>query len=76
MEQATIVPRRLLNFKQLLEMGIRFSREHIWRLETADKFPRRIYLSPQKVAWFEHEILEWLAERAAERENRVYRTHE
>ena len=76
MDQTTNTPRRLLTFKQLLEIGIRFSREHIWRLEAASKFPRRIYLSPQKVVWFEDEILAWLAERDAERETRVYRTHE
>ena len=70
-------PSRLLSWKQLKEeFGISFSREHLWRLEAAGKFPRRIYLSPQKVAWFENEILAWLAERAAERETRIYRVHE
>jgi prophage regulatory protein len=67
---------RLLSFKQLLEIGVRFSREHLWRLEAANKFPRRLYLSPQKVVWYEDEILAWLAERDAERETRVYRVHE
>lgn len=69
-------PRRLVNFKQLLELGIRFSREHIWRLEAKNKFPRRIYLSSQKIAWFEDEVLQWLEARAAERQNRVYRRHD
>lgn len=68
--------RRLLSWTQLKELGISFSREHLWRLEAAGKFPRRIYLSPQKVAWFEDEILEWLAERDAERASRIYRTHD
>jgi prophage regulatory protein len=76
LQQARSDPRRLLSFKQLLEIGIRFSREHVWRLEAAGKFPRRIYLSPQKIAWFEDEILAWLAERDSEREARVYRSHE
>jgi prophage regulatory protein len=76
MEQATTTSlRRLLNFKQLLDLGIRFSREHLWRLEAAKKFPRRLCLSPQKVVWYEDEILAWLAERDAERETRVYREH-
>jgi prophage regulatory protein len=67
---------RLLTWKQLKsELGITFSREHLWRLEAASKFPKRIYLSPQKVAWFEDEILAWLAERAAERHTRHYRDH-
>jgi prophage regulatory protein len=68
--------RRILNYKQLIELGIRFSREHLWRLEAAGLFPRRIRLSPQKVAWFEREILDWLEARAAERQHRVYRAHD
>jgi prophage regulatory protein len=68
-------PRKLLTYKHLEAIGISFSREHLWRLEAANKFPRRIYLSPQKIAWFEDEILAWLAERDAERETRVYREH-
>lgn len=72
----TTFQRRLVNYKQLRAIGIDFCREHTWRLEAANKFPRRIYLSPQKVAWFEDEILEWLEQRAAERKNRVYRVHE
>jgi prophage regulatory protein len=68
--------RRLLTYKDLKAIGISFSREHLWRLEAANKFPRRIYLSPQKVAWFEDEILAWLQARAAERSTRVYRDHD
>jgi prophage regulatory protein len=67
--------RRLLNYKDLRAIGISFSREHLWRLEAANKFPRRIYLSRQKVVWYEDEILAWLAERNAERAARVYRDH-
>jgi prophage regulatory protein len=73
---AEINGRRLVDYKYLKAMGISFSREHLWRLEAADKFPRRIYLSPQKVAWFEDEILDWLSQRAAERATRVYRRHD
>jgi prophage regulatory protein len=68
--------RRLLTYGDLKAIGISFSREHLWRLEAANKFPRRLYLSPQKIAWYEDEILAWLAERDAERANRVYRDHE
>jgi prophage regulatory protein len=69
-------PRLLLTYKDLKAMGISFSREHLYRLEASRKFPRRIYLSPQKIAWFEDEILAWLTERDAERATRVYRAHE
>lgn len=68
--------RRLLNFQQLRAIGINWSREHLWRLEAKNKFPRRIYLSPQKVAWFEDEVLQWVEQRADERRNRVYRCHD
>jgi prophage regulatory protein len=68
--------RRLLSWKQLKDSGIGFSREHVFRLEAAGKFPRRIYLGPQKVAWFEDEIVAWLAERDQERAVRVYRNHD
>jgi prophage regulatory protein len=76
LQQAHSSPRRLLSYKQLQESGIRFSREHLRRLEAADKFPKRIRLSPQKIAWFEDEIIAWLAERDGERATRVYRVHE
>ena len=68
--------RRLLCFNQLREMGVTFSREHLWRLESKNLFPRRIYLSPQKIAWFEDEIFEWLDRKAAERVARQYREHD
>ena len=68
--------RQLLTAADLKAIGIGFSREHLWRLEAANKFPRRIYLSPHKVAWFEDEILAWLDARAAERSTRLYRDHD
>jgi prophage regulatory protein len=76
MEGHEIRSRILLNFKELRRIGISFSREHLWRLEAANKFPRRIYLSPQKVAWFEDEVVAWVEERAAERDERLYRIHD
>jgi prophage regulatory protein len=67
----------LLTWKHLKEnIGIPYSREHVRRLEKAGKFPKRIPLGTQKIAWWRDEILAWLAERAAERENRIYRTRE
>ena len=73
MDQTNLGLRRMLSLKQLRDRGITFSREHLRRLEAKGLFPRRIYLSPQKIAWFEDEILAWLAERDAERLTRVYR---
>jgi prophage regulatory protein len=71
-----LAQRRLRTYQDLKAIGISFSRAHLWRLERANRFPRRIYLSPQKVAWFEDEILDWLQARADERSSRVYREHD
>ena len=35
----------------------------IWRLEKASKFPQRVQLSLNAVAWYEHEIDAWLEQR-------------
>ena len=42
-------------------------RDSIYRLGKLGKFPRRVKLSQHASGWFEDEIDEWLAERAAER---------
>jgi len=34
----------------------------IWRLERKGDFPKRIQLSPNRVGWFEEEVLAWIAE--------------
>lgn len=39
----------------------------IWRLEKAGKFPKRLQLGGNAVAWLQSEIMAWLRDRAAER---------
>ena len=75
-EKSFRLPKRFVNYEQLLEMGINISREQLWRLEAADKWPRRIYLSPQKVVWDLDEVVAHLEKLAAERASRVYRIHD
>jgi prophage regulatory protein len=75
-ETDTPIRRRFIGYKQLKDIGITFSREHLWRLEAANRFPKRIYLSPQKVVWDLDEVLSHVARLAAERATRVYRTHD
>lgn len=58
----------LLSREDLLELGIRYSREHIRRLEAEGKFPRRVRLSPGRIAWMFNEVMAWLNDRAEERE--------
>lgn len=47
------------NLAKLLEVSETF----IWREERAGRFPQRVRLGAQAVAWFEDEIAEWIAGR-------------
>jgi prophage regulatory protein len=53
---------RLLDWHQLSKI-VPYSRQHIGRLEDQDKFPKRRWLSSNRVAWLESEVLEWLESR-------------
>jgi prophage regulatory protein len=48
--------------------GITYSRFQLWRLEQEGRFPKRVRISPARVAWVETEIDEWLAAKVAERD--------
>jgi prophage regulatory protein len=58
----TLVPYECLKAK-----GITFCKMHIWRLEKAGKFPIRVQVSAQRIAWVESEIDDWIADRIAAR---------
>jgi predicted DNA-binding transcriptional regulator AlpA len=59
---------KLLSRKDLREMkGITFSTVQLWRLERQNKFPLRVRLSEQRVAWVEEEIDAWIKARMRER---------
>jgi prophage regulatory protein len=47
---------------------IPFSDMHIWRLEKAGKFPRRIKVGDRRVGWALDEIIDWIAARKAMRD--------
>jgi len=61
----------LLSRHDLKLIGIRFSAPHLLRLEAAGKFPRRLRLSPLRVAWIKDEVLGWIDQRAAGRNGEV-----
>ena len=44
-----------------------YSDMHIWRMEKAGKFPRRVRLGPNRVGWSLLECLDWIAAKKAER---------
>jgi predicted DNA-binding transcriptional regulator AlpA len=51
---------RFIDKKQLRQM-ILYSSSQIDRLEKRGLLPKRVRLGPNRVAWREHEILEWMA---------------
>jgi prophage regulatory protein len=53
-------PLKLLSRNDLKNIGIDYCNVHLLRLEAEGKFPKRLYLSPARVAWIESEILEYL----------------
>ena len=44
-----------------------YSDMHVWRLEKAGKFPKRIKLGANRVGWLLNEVEDWIATKAAER---------
>jgi prophage regulatory protein len=59
---------RFVRYAQLRQAkGIPFSRVHINRLEKAGRFPRRVRLGPNTIAWREDELDDWSAARSNER---------
>ncbi len=59
---------RILSYDDLKTRGINYSKVHLWRLEKAHKFPRRVALSENRHGWLESEIERWIATRVAARE--------
>ncbi|MEM9063103.1 MAG: AlpA family phage regulatory protein [Pseudomonadota bacterium] len=45
-----------------------YSPQHIARLEKAGTFPKRVQIGPNRVGWVEAEVLDWLQECMADRE--------
>lgn len=57
----------ILTRRDLYGLGICFSNVHLLYLEKIGEFPKRGYLSPQKVFWKADEIDAYLAERFSQR---------
>ena len=62
---------RILSLNDLRELGIYYSRVHIYRLVKAGKFPAPIKVGQNRIGWVESEIDEWLNAKIAERDART-----
>ena len=68
MEHQALSPRTRLIRKPELQSITGLSDPTIYRLEKQGRFPQRIKLGGNSVAWIEAEIMDWIADKAAERE--------
>lgn len=60
--------KQIVSKKELKSLcGIPYSPVHIGRLEAAGKFPKRIKLGQNRVAWLLTEVEAWIDERLAQR---------
>jgi prophage regulatory protein len=57
---------RLITKRELCRM-VPYTPQHILRLEKRGKFPRRIQVGPNRVAWLLSEVQAWIAARITER---------
>jgi len=52
----------------------RLSKPTIYKFISAGRFPRQIHLAPQRVVWLRSEVLAWIADQAAKRNQQTTRT--
>ena len=60
---------RLLVMEEVQRL-VPFTSTHIYALLRRGKFPTQVRLGDRRVAWLEREILAWLEERAANKEEK------
>jgi prophage regulatory protein len=58
----------LIPYEALADKGISLSKVQLWRNERAGKFPRRVVISHQRIAWVETEVDAFVAARIAARQ--------
>ena len=60
-------PKQLIDKKELTHL-VKYSPQHIARLEKAGQFPKRLRLGQNRVAWMLCEVEAWIEERLAKRD--------
>jgi len=61
----------LLSAQELRDIGVPFSKTQLYAQIAAGAFPAPIRVSSQRVAWIASEVLRWLEQRMAERDDAV-----
>jgi prophage regulatory protein len=62
---------QLLDYADLRQRGVKYSKCQLWRLWNAGKFPKPVKLSAVRNAWRADEIESWIEQRIAERDQVV-----
>ena len=60
--------RRLIPYEALKTKCIMYSKPHLWRLERAGKFPKRVPIGAGRYAYIEAEVDEYIAQKIAKRD--------
>jgi prophage regulatory protein len=60
--------RRLIPYSALASKSICYSKPHLWRLERAGKFPKRVPTGPGRYAYVEAEIDAYIENKISERD--------
>jgi len=59
-------PKQLIDKKELVKL-VKYSPQHIARLEKAGQFPSRLRLGQNRVAWLLSEVEDWIDQSLCER---------
>jgi prophage regulatory protein len=69
-QQESVMTQRLIRYEDLRAKAIPYRKPHIWRLEKAGKFPRRVPIGAGRYAYVEAEIDAYIDQKIAERDAR------
>ena len=61
---------RLITYETLKSKCIPYSKPHLWRLEKANKFPKRVPIGAGRYGYIESEIDSYIEQKIAERDAR------
>jgi prophage regulatory protein len=65
----------LIPYRDLKAKGVPYSKPHLWRLERAGKFPKRVPIGPSRYGYVESEIDAYVAALIAARDAAAAHDH-